>query len=137
MICFLHGYIVLKIKVVNFDILTFVKSSCFFIFFIRGYQGLPTWVTSPLTLEFFYWVVSVSWPRSRVWQVNPIDFFFSISSFNIVFDWKLSFMIYFGLLFNTLSWLHWSRIVFNVLTRVDMTHFFIKSFINFIIQHWA
>jgi len=40
----------------SFDILTSVTSSRFLIFFIRGYQGLPTQVTSPLTLEFFYWL---------------------------------------------------------------------------------
>ena len=41
------------IEVMIFGILTSIKSCSFFIFFIKCYQGLPTWVMNPSTLEFF------------------------------------------------------------------------------------
>jgi hypothetical protein len=50
--------------------------------------------------------------------------FFKIPSFNIVFEWELGFMIYFGLIFMRLSRLHDPRIVFNELTHIDLYHFF-------------
>jgi len=102
------------IKFAGFDILTPVKSDCFLFYFIskRLSQSHDSRHESLNTRFAFYWVVPILWPESRVWQVNPIDsvsfiflvdFFFSILSFNIVFDWELEFMIYFGLIFIRLS----------------------------------
>ena len=90
----------------------------------------------------FYCAVPVSCPKSRVWRANLVDSvflidFFLISSFNIVFDEKLSFMICFILFFVRLSWSYNSRIMLNELINADLAHFYviflIKSFSNFII----
>jgi len=130
------------ISVMVFDILTQNKSYCFFNFFLKSYFSLMTWVISPSTLNFdFYLIFSVLWLRSWVWQVNPIDsfFFLLISSFNIVYDWELGFTTYFGLFFIRLSRPYDSKIIFDGLTRADLTyflcHFLIRSFTNFISQY--
>jgi hypothetical protein len=56
-----------------------------------------------------------------------------------VFYWELGFMNFFCLLFIKLPRSHDSRIVFNGLILIDLTHFLycflIKIFINFIIQY--
>ena len=95
------------IQVTSFDILTLVKSSHFFNFLSKSlYQFHDLGHVSLNIGLVFYWVVLVSWSRSRIWQVNTIDsflslsflidFFFPVSSINIVFDWKLSSVICFG-----------------------------------------
>jgi len=133
------------IKIIYFSILTTVKSGYFF---LRGYLGIMTWVMSPSTLNFLYWVFSVSWPESRVWWANPIDlnfifnwFFFIIPSFNIVFYLELDFMIFLFSFFIMLFRPHNPGIVFNRLIRIDLVYFlsffFIKTFANFISQRWV
>ena len=78
----------------------------------------------------FYWVIHVLWSKLRIWQINLVDsvfynwLFFLILSFNIVFDWKLSFIIYFGLIFIGLFQPNDSGIVLNGLTYIDLALFF-------------
>jgi len=51
-----------------------------------------------------------------------------------MFDYELDFMIYFGFFFIKLSRPHGMRIMLNKLTQVNLTHFSIKFFTNFIVQ---
>jgi len=44
------------IKVISFSILTLVKLNCVFVFFLNGYLGLMTHVTSPSTLDLFFFI---------------------------------------------------------------------------------
>jgi hypothetical protein len=62
---FLWEYLNLEIKVTSFDILTLVKSSFFFIFFLRDYISLMTRVTGPSTLDLFFIRLSPSYDLSR------------------------------------------------------------------------
>ena len=48
------GYLDLTIKVADFGLLISVKSSCFFLFFLRGYLGLMTRVTCQSTLDLIF-----------------------------------------------------------------------------------
>ena len=113
-----------------------VKSSHFFYFFLKRLSQSHDLSHWSFNNEFyFYWDVPVSWAGSRVWRVNPIDSVFynwlfpPNSSFNIVFDWELGFMICFGLFFIRLFRSHDPMIVLNRLTRVDLAHF-LCHFIN-------
>ena len=74
------------IRIAEFDILIFVKSSCFFLFFLRSYFGFMIHVTSPLILNLFLIEFLNLWPKLRVLQVNPVDLVFSIFflSFNFI-----------------------------------------------------
>jgi len=42
------------IRFTGFDILTLVKSSCFFVFFLRGYLGFITRSSGPSTLYLLF-----------------------------------------------------------------------------------
>jgi hypothetical protein len=133
------------IEVADFSILIMVKSSCFF--FLRGYLGLITQVMGPSTFDLFFIRLSTSHDLScefsKLTQLTCFfsflkKYFSSISSFNIVFDWELGFIIYLCLFFIRLSQLHDPIIVLNRLTQVDLTHFLcyfflIKFLTNFII----
>jgi hypothetical protein len=84
---FLWKYLGLVIKVMSFDILMLVKSDCFFVFFSKRLFWSHNLGHVSFNIGFvFYWVISVSWLKLRVWRVNPVDlvFFHPISSFNIV-----------------------------------------------------
>ena len=66
--------------------------------------------------------------------LNWLSFFLLILSFNIVFDWELSFMICFNLLFIMLFQPHDPGIVFNGLIRVNLAHFSCHFFkLNFVL----
>jgi hypothetical protein len=89
-----------------------------------------TRVTCCSTLDLLFIRLSLSYDPSRVFggltqltQFFLIDFFFIISSFTIIFDWKLSFMICFGLFFIKLSQPYDQRIMLNELIQVDLIYF--------------
>jgi hypothetical protein len=118
------------IRVASFGILTPVKlGHLFYFIFLRGYLGLMSF-----NIRFvFYWVVPISWPGLRIWQVNLVDL---IDFFPSIY-WELGLMIYFGLIFMRLFWPHDPKIVLNRLTHIDLAYFYaiflIKFFINSIV----
>jgi hypothetical protein len=119
------------IKVASFDILTSVKSSCFYFYFFKRLSRshvLQHWICFLLSCPHLMTKDAslVDWLSFFL-----IDFFFSISSFNIVFDWELGFIIYFGLTFMRLSWPHDLGIMLNGLTHIDLAHFLCYFLINF------
>ena len=131
------------IKVASFGILISVKSSCFYFYFFKRLSRshvlqhwICFWLSCPrlMTKD----ASLIGW--SNWLSFFLIDFFFSISSFNIVFDWELDFMIYFGLIFMRLFWPHNLGIMFNGLSHIILTWlifcviFLIKIFINFIVN---
>jgi hypothetical protein len=76
-----------------------------------------TRVMDPSTLDLPFFRLFLSHYMGRrliqLTQFFFIDFFFLISSFNIVFDWELYFMIYSDLFFVRLSQSHDLEIVLN------------------------
>jgi hypothetical protein len=105
LIWFLWGCLGLMTKETSFIILILIKSSCFF--FLRIYFGLITWVSGPSTLDLCFIRLSPTYDMGC--RFNELTLFFCfflidlflfpISSFNIMFFWKLGFMICFGLFF--------------------------------------
>jgi hypothetical protein len=99
-----------------------------------------TRVTSLSTLSLLFIGLSASHDSDREFsgliQLTQLFFFFFlidfplISSFNIVFNWKLGFMICFGLFLIRLFLSHDPIIVLNMLTRVDLTHL-LGHFLNY------
>jgi hypothetical protein len=104
----------------RFGRLILVDSSCFFVsffnWFFHFHLSKLIWlrIESHKLFQFgFYWVILVSWPGSRVWQVN-FSYFFLFFLINFFFNfiirhwvyYKLSFIICFDLHFIELSWSH-------------------------------
>jgi hypothetical protein len=91
LICFPRGYLGFMIEIAGFRILILIKSSYFFIWFLRGFLGLMIRVTSPSPFDLLFIGLSLSHnPGSEFDKLTQLTLFFfvffSISSFNIVFD---------------------------------------------------
>jgi hypothetical protein len=73
-------------QVREFWLFNLVKSNCvfFLIFLLRGYLSLMTRVMGLSTYEFFYWVILISWPKSRVNPVKSVFSFFLINFFYFI-----------------------------------------------------
>jgi hypothetical protein len=74
-----------------FGILTPIKSSHFLNFLLRCYLGHELFNIG----YGFYWVILISWPRSRVWRVNLVDllFFLFIDFFFFQFHHLILYLI--------------------------------------------